>query len=187
MSRMKALKTNETSGKARELLEGVEKRMGMAPNIMRTMAHSPAVLEAYLSFNAALAKGSLAARLREQIALAVAETNECNYCLAAHATLGRKAGLGDAEIVDSRRGQSSDAKTDAALKFVVKLVRERGWVGDEDVAVLRSAGFDDGAVAEIVATVAVNIFTNYLNHVAETELDFPEVQALQGSAECACT
>jgi len=186
MPRLRAVKTSEAKGKARELLEGVEESLGKAPNIMRTMANSPAVLEAYLAFNSALAKGSLSAKLREQIALAVGEANQCKYCLAAHTALGKMAGLGDAEIEDSRRGASSDGRTNAALGFARKVVRERGWVGDDDVATLRSAGFDDGAIAEIVATVAVNIFTNYLNHVAETAVDFPGVGELQASAACAC-
>jgi len=186
MPRLKAVQTTDATGKARELLEGVEKRFGRAPNIMRTMANSPAVLEAYLAFNSALAKGALSAKLREQIALAVGESNQCKYCLAAHAALGKMAGLSEVEIADSRRGASSNGKTQAVLGFARKVVRERGWVGDDDVATLRSAGFDDGGIAEIVATVAVNIFTNYLNHVSETEVDFPEVSELQASAACAC-
>lgn len=186
MPRLRAVMTSDTTGKARELLEGVEKKLGMAPNIMRTMANSPAVLEAYLAFNSALAKGSLSAKLREQIALAVGEANQCKYCLAAHTALGKMAGLSEADIADSRRGASSHGKTQAALGFARKLVRERGWVGDDDLATLRSAGFDDGGIAEIVAAVAVNIFTNYLNHVAHTEIDFPNVSELQASAACAC-
>ncbi len=186
MARLRAVKTSDATANARELLEGVEKRLGKAPNIMRTMATSPAVLEAYLAFNSALAKGSLPAKLREQIALAVGEANQCKYCLAAHTALGKMAGLSEADIADSRRGRSSDGKTAAALAFAQKLVRERGWVGDDDLVALRAAGFDDGGIAEIVATVAVNIFTNYLNHVADTVVDFPEANELQGSAACAC-
>lgn len=186
MPRLRAVKTSDATGKAGELLKGVEQKLGTAPNIMRTMANSPAVLEAYLAFTSALARGSLSAKLREQIALAVGEANQCKYCLAAHTALGKMAGLSEAEIADSRRGASSHGKTQAALGFARKVVRERGWVGDDDVAALRSAGFDDGGIAEIIATVAVNIFTNYLNHVAETEVDFPEVSELQCSAACAC-
>lgn len=114
------------------------------------------------------------------------EANQCEYCLAAHTALGKMAGLSEAEIADSRRGASSDGKAEAALGFARKVVRERGWVSDEDVAKLRSARFDDSGIAEIVATIAVNIFTNYLNHVAETVVDFPEVSELQASAACAC-
>ncbi len=187
MPRLKAVTTSDATGQARELLEGVEKRLGMAPNIMRTMANSPAVLEAYLAFGAALGKGSLSAKLREQIALAVGEANQCKYCLAAHSALGNKAGLSEAEVEESRRGVSSNAKTQAALGFARKVVRERGWVGNDDLASLRTAGFDDGGIAEIVATVAVNIFTNYFNHVAETVVDFPEVSELKVGTECAST
>lgn len=150
------------------------------------MANSPAVLEAYLGFSGALAKGALSARLREQIALAVGESNNCQYCLAAHTALGRMAGLSDEQIADSRRGSSPDRKTEAALAFATKVVSERGLVDDDDVAQLRAAGFDDGDIAEIVANVSLNIFTNYLNHIAETEIDFPKAAALQPGPACAC-
>ncbi len=186
MPRLKALTKTDANEKARPLLDGVEKKLGMVPNLMATMANSPAVLEGYLGFTSALAKGSLPAKLREQIALVVGETNDCQYCLAAHAALGRMAGLSDEEIADSRRGSSPDRKTEAALTFARKVVAERGWVSDDDVAGLRTAGFDDGAIAEIVANVAVNIFTNYFNHVAGTKVDFPEVPALDAKPSCAC-
>lgn len=186
MPRLNAITKTEASEKARILLEGVEKKLGMVPNIMSTMANAPTVLEAYLGFSTALGKGSLPARLREQIALAVGESNGCDYCVSAHAAIGRSAGLSDEEIADSRRGSSPDRKTDAALNFARKLVNERGRVGDDDVEILRAAGFDEGAIAEIVANVALNLFTNYFNHVAETDIDFPEIQALEPKQACAC-
>ncbi len=187
MPRLKALTTTEADPKAQPLLDGVEKKLRTVPNIMRTMANSPAVLEAYLGFTSALAKGALSAKLREQIALAVGEANGCQYCVAAHAALGRMAGLNDEEVANSRRGSSPDRKTHAALTFSRRVVRERGSVSDDDIASLRSVGFDDGGIAEIVANVAVNIFTNYFNHVAETVVDFPKVEALECTTPCACT
>lgn len=186
MPRLNALTTEQANPRAQTLLSGVEKKLGSVPKLMQTMANSPAVLEAYLGFTTALSKGSLSAKLREQIALAVGEANSCEYCLAAHATLGRIAGLTDGEIAESRRGAAADRKTEAALAFARKVVKERGWVSDEDVQALRTAGFDDGGIAEIVANVAVNIFTNYFNHVAETEIDFPKVAALGAEPACAC-
>jgi AhpD family alkylhydroperoxidase len=118
----------------------------------------------------------LSPQLREQIALAVAQENDCDYCLAAHTALGRSVGLSDEAIRDSRRGASPDSKTDAALRFARLIVEKRGRVSDEDVARVRYAGHTDAEIAEIVANVAVNIFTNYFNHVAETEVDFPPAQ-----------
>ena len=154
MPRLKAIETTEADPKAKALLEGVHKKLGMTPNIMRTMANSPAVLEAYLAFGNALSKGSLPAKLREQIALTVGELNGCQYCLSAHSALGKMVGLSDEEIADSRRGVSPDRKTEAVLRFAGKVVTERGWVSDEDVVALRTVGANDAELAEIVATVA---------------------------------
>jgi len=184
--RIDAVNKTAANAHARALLEGVEKKLGTIPNLLKTMANSPAALEAYLGFSGALAKGALPAKLREQIALVVGETNDCQYCLAAHAALGRMAGLSDEEIADSRRAASSDSKTEAALTFARKVVAERGRVDDADVDHLRRAGFDDGAIAELVANVALNLFTNYFNHVVDTEVDFPKAPALKTQPACAC-
>ncbi len=186
MPRLKAIETAEADPKAKALLEGVQKKLGMTPNLMRTMANSPAVLEAYLAFSNALGKGSLPPKLREQIALTVGELNRCQYCLSAHSALGTMVGLSDEEIADSRRGVSPDRKTEAVLQFARKVVSERGWVGDDDVATVRGAGTSDAEITEVVAHVAVNIFSNYFNHVAETVVDFPAVEAPGNKPACAC-
>ncbi len=186
MPRLKVIETAQAEPKTKALLEGVEKKMGMTPNLMRTMANSPAVLEAYLGFRNALRAGVLSPKLREQIALTVSELNACHYCLSAHTALGKMVGLGDEEVADSRRGVSPDRKTEAVLQFASKLVSERGWVRDDDVATVRGAGTSDAEIAEVVAHVAVNIFSNYFNHVADTEVDFPEVEAPGNKPACAC-
>lgn len=178
MSRLQALDPEHATGKTRTLLDAVGKKLGLVPNLMRTMASSPAVLEGYLGLSGALGTGRLTARLREQIALAVAEANACEYCLAAHSLLGRNAGLDAAEIVAARRGEASDARTHAAIRFALAVVASRGGVSDADLERVRGAGFGDGEIAEIVAHVALNVLTNYLNRVAETEVDFPKVEAL---------
>ncbi len=185
MPRIKAIETAEAAPKAKSLLEGVQKKLGMTPNLMRTLANAPAVLEAYLGFSNSLGKSSLSPKLREQIALTVGEVNQCRYCLAAHCALGKMAGLGDEEIADSRRGASTDRKTETILQFARKIVTERGWVSDDDVQAIRAAGVGDAEIAEIVATVALNLFTNYFNHVAGTEIDFPEVEPAAAPA-CDC-
>ncbi len=186
MPRLKAIETAEAEPKAKALLEGVQKKLGMTPNLMRTMANSPAVLEAYLGLGNALGKGTLSPKLREQIALTVGELNGCQNCLSAHSALGKMVGLGDEEIADSRRGVSPHRKTEAVLQFARKVVSERGWVGDDDVASLRAAGTSDAEIAEVVAHVAVNIFSNYFNHVADTQVDFPQVDAPRNQPACAC-
>lgn len=185
MPRLKPVTKDQANAKAKPFLEAVEKKLGTIPNLMKTMANAPAVLEAYLGFSGTLAKGTLSPKLREQIALVVGESNRCDYCLAAHSALGRMAGLSDEEITDSRRGSSPDRKTESVLGFARTLVAERGRVSDEDVAKVRAAGFDDGGIAEIVANVSLNIFTNYFNHVADADVDFPEVKPVQ-SPSCAC-
>lgn len=182
MPRINAVETNEAAPAAKALLDGVQKKLGMTPNLMRTMAHSPAVLEAYLGFSGSLGKSGLSAKVREQIALTVGELNGCGYCLAAHAALGKMAGLSAEEIADSRRGTSPERKTEAVLQFARKVVTERGWVSDAEVRAVRAAGVSDAELAEIVASVALNLFTNYFNHVAGTEIDFPEVEPLEVAA-----
>ena len=161
---------------AKPLLEAVKKQMGSVPNLFRVVANSPAALEGYLGLNGALSKGSLDAKTRERIALAVAEINGCGYCLSAHTYLGKNvAKLDDAEITANRSGASNDLKADAAVRFAVKVVNARGHVSDADIAAAKTAGFDDGQIIEIVLHVALNTLTNYVNEVAGTEIDFPVV------------
>jgi uncharacterized peroxidase-related enzyme len=174
MPRLNAVDPQTASGKAKELLDVVEKTFGMTPNTMRTMANSPAVLEAYLNFSGALAKGKLSARLREQIALTVAEANICEYCLSAHSTIGKLVGLSEDEISASRQAQAGDPKSQAALQLAHLIVVTRGELDDADVNAARQAGLDDGEIGELIANVSLNIFTNYFNHIAQTVIDFPK-------------
>ena len=177
MSRLQTINPDTAKGRTKELLDAVKEKMGRVPNITRLMANSPAALQGYLSFSGALADGALEPQLRERIAIAVANANACEYCLSAHTAVGKMVGLSTEELEEAQHGRSIDERAAAALRFATKLVRERGWVSDEDVEALRQAGFGDGDIAEIVALVALNIFTNYFNHVAETEIDFPKVKA----------
>ncbi len=178
MTRLQAIEPGNATGKAKELLDAVHAKLGMVPNMTRAMANAPAVLDAYLGFSGALSKGTLPAKLREQIALAISERNGCNYCLSAHSTIGKMVGLSQEQILDSRRGTAIDSKTDAVLRFAVQLVDNQGRINDQDVATLRRVGCDDASIAEIVAHVALNIFTNYFNNVAEPVIDFPNAAPL---------
>jgi uncharacterized peroxidase-related enzyme len=164
---------------AKPLLEAVHKQIGFVPNLFRVVANSPAALEGYLGMSGALAKGKLPAQTRERIALAVAQINGCNYCLSAHSEMARNlAKLGEAEIAANRHGGSLDPKADAAVRFAARIARERGHVADTDVQAVRMAGYDDAQIVEIVQHVALNTWTNYINEVAKTEIDFPAAQAL---------
>jgi uncharacterized peroxidase-related enzyme len=161
------------------LLEAVKKQLGSVPNLFRLTATSPATLEGYLSLNGALGKGALNAATRERIALAVSEVNGCGYCLAAHSYLGKNlAKLSDAEIIANRKGHSSDAKAEAAVTFAVKVTKNRGAVSEKELAAVTSAGYSHAEVLEIVAHVALNTLTNYINEVFKTDVDFPAAPKL---------
>lgn len=178
MARIQPLNPAEATGKTKQLLDGIQQKLGMTPNLLRTMAQAPAALEGYLNLGDALGRGSLSPKFREQIALVVAETNTCAYCLSAHTAVGRMVGLSEEELLDSRRAESTDTKTRVGLILARRLVTERGRVSDSDLAQVRAAGFSDGEIAELIGNVVINLYTNYFNHVAGTEIDFPAVAPL---------
>jgi uncharacterized peroxidase-related enzyme len=178
MARIQPLEKDKADAKTLELLQTVEKKMGKVINILGTMAHSSATLKSFLSFSQALSEGSLPLSLRERIALAVGEATGCDYCVAAHTVMGRKAGLTDQDIVDARRGTAADGKAAVAVDLALKIVKTLGYVSDADLECTRRAGYSDGEICEIVATVSLNLFTNYFNHVAGTDIDFPAVPKL---------
>lgn len=164
------------------MLEAVKKQLGIVPNLFRLVAASPAALEGYLGLSAALSKGELPAPTRERIALAVAEINGCDYCLSAHTYLGKNlAKLDDAEMTANRSGGSNDPKAEVAVQFAAKVTQQRGAVSDSDVHGLKVAGYNDGQIIEIVLHVALNTWTNYINLVGQTEIDFPAVHARQAA------
>ena len=176
MARINPVKRDNS--KTQELLKAVEKKMGMVPNMISTMANSPAVVKAYLGFAQAMAGSSLSPALQQRISLAVSEADQCNYCLSAHSFLGSKAGLSDSDLLDARHGMASDDKTNGAVVFARKIVDNRGHVSDEDVEEVRRAGYTDGEIAEIIANVALTIFTNYFNNIVGTKVDFPLAPSL---------
>lgn len=177
MSRIPVPTTIEAAPAASQpLLAAVQKQLGIIPNVFRLVSNSPAALEGYLGLINALGKGALPAATHERVALAVAEINGCDYCLSAHTYLGKNfAKLDDAEITANRSGASNDPKADAAVRFAAKVARERGHVSTDDVRVVKLAGYDDAQVIEIVLHVALNTWTNYINEVANTDIDFPLV------------
>jgi uncharacterized peroxidase-related enzyme len=180
MSRINPIDLNTTHEGTRKNFTAIEKQLGVVPNMMRTMAQSPSVLDGYLALRAALLRGVLPAALQEQLAIAVAEANECDYCLSAHTALGLGAGLSEEQVAASREGRAADERESAALQFARAVVERRGAVSDQDLARVRAAGFGDGQIAEIIAHVALNVFTNYFNRAADTQIDFPVVRAGAG-------
>ena len=181
MSRLTIPAREDAPLKSQLLLDAVEKQLGVVPNLFRLVGSSTAALEGYLGLNSALGR-TLDAKTRERIALAVAQANGCDYCLSAHTYLGLNlAKIDDAEIALNRAGHSGDAKADAALVFARKVIDTRGRVSDADLAAVRLAGFSESQVIEIVASVALNVLTNYVNNVAQTDIDFPVVLAAQAA------
>lgn len=183
MNRLPALDPATATGKSKTLLDAVQAKLGRTPNLMRTLANAPAALDAYLGFSGALATGALDAKIREQIALAVAEANVCDYCLAAHTAIAGMVGLTADEISKARDARSDQPKAAALLKLARSVVVHRGTVTDQELAAARAQGVTDGEVVEVVANVALNILTNYVNHVARTVVDFPAA-APAGSGGC---
>jgi uncharacterized peroxidase-related enzyme len=175
MSRLVIPAPDDVPDASKPILEAVHKQLGVVPNMFRLIAQSPAALQGFTANNGALAK-MLDVKTRERIALAVAQANGCDYCLSAHTSLGLNlAKISPEEIALNRKGGSGDAKANAAVSFAAKIVRERGHITDADIKAVRDAGFSDGQIVEIVAVTAENIFTNVLNVVAETDIDFPVV------------
>jgi len=173
--RIDAIDPKTASSDVKPLLDGVQKGLGVIPNLFRVAARSPAALESLVALFGATGKGTFDARTREAIALAVSEANACDYCLSAHTSLGKKAGLPDDAIARARDARSDDARLQAILGLTRAIVDHRGRAGsafDET----RRAGLSDGEIVEVVANVALTVFTNYLNELAETEIDFPIVR-----------
>ncbi|HCW07814.1 MAG TPA: peroxidase [Cytophagales bacterium] len=177
MQKINALDPATTTGKSKDLFKAIQGKLGMVPNMMRTMGNSPAVLNGYLSFSGALASSSVGAKLGELIALTVANANICDYCNAAHTFIGEKlVGIDATTLELAKEGRSDDAKTQSALTFAKTLVTKKGKVSDADINAVKNAGYDDAAIAEIIAHVALNIFTNYFNNTANTTVDFPKTR-----------
>jgi uncharacterized peroxidase-related enzyme len=174
MQRITAIDPQAATGTAKALLDGVQHKLGFVPNLMSTLAVSPATLDAYLSFGDRLGHGILSPKLREQLAVTVAYSNSCQYCLAAHTAIGGLLGLTPAQQEAAYTADSTDPRTAAALQFAQELVQNQGHVSDEEVAKVREAGYGDAEIAEIVGHVALNVFTNYFNTVAQTDVDFPK-------------
>jgi uncharacterized peroxidase-related enzyme len=169
------LDTQLSPAASQPLLAQVHKAFGATPNMFRAVSNSPVALQSMWAAFGALGQGTLGARLGEQIAVAIANRNRCEYCLAAHTVLGQNAGASAAEMATAQLGESSDPRTAAALAFALKVVDQRAQLTDADVANLQEAGFDDGQVVEILAHVALNLFTNYVNVALDVPVDFPHV------------
>lgn len=172
MSRITTLSLEQVTDTTRALLEGVQKKIGFLPNVFKTLAHAPAVLSAYLQHSVALGKTSLSAAEKEAIFLATSQVNGCDYCLAAHTLFGGKAGLSAQDIVSARQGQLN-----AFAALARQITESRGHLSNEQIEAARAAGIGDAKIIEVIAHVASQTLTNYLNNAALTEVDFPAINA----------
>lgn len=175
MIRISPLQPTEASGSVKMTLDAIQQKVGFVPNFYATIAKAPPVLDAYLKVSDALSHGGFSAGLREKIAIAVAQENGCAYCLSAHTAVGKMMGLDQAALDASRRGDAETQFESAVLKLAIKLVQTRGNLIHSDLVDARQGGLADRDILETVAHVAMNIFSNYLNHVADPEIDFPQV------------
>jgi len=179
MTRIASVDSTTAGGRTKELLDATQAQLGRIPNLYASMAASPATLDGYLAFRGALGNGVLSVPLRERIALLTAAINDCDYCVSAHTFRGAKVGLSASELDATQKSQSEDAKSMAALQFVDALLTNRGLIADEDFTNVKAHGWSDEEVGEIVAHVALNVFSNYFNHVAKPTLDFPSAMIVR--------
>jgi uncharacterized peroxidase-related enzyme len=175
MSRFNVVTNGNANAEQKALLDAIHSQLGMVPNFLRVFANSPAALRAFLGLHGIAGAGSLDAQTRERIALALAQQNACQYCLSAHTAIGRKVGLGAAEIQANRAGTSSDARAAAAVTFAKSLAEHNGEVTTAEVLAVRNAGYSDADIVEIITHVGLNVLTNILGKASRVEIDFPTV------------
>lgn len=181
MQRLNSVSPDSAQDRTKELLETVEQAFGTIPNTAKVMANSPAVLDSYLAFSTAMGGAKIGEKLHNQVKLSTSETNSCDYCTSILSAVAPVAGLSTDDILAGRTGNSDDRRIKAALAFANDVLESRGKVSDQQLASVRDAGFGDAEVVEIVASVVLGCFTNFLNNVADTELDIPKAEPVEAS------
>jgi uncharacterized peroxidase-related enzyme len=177
MSRLHTVTLENANETQHQIFDAVKKKLGKVPNLVATMAQSPAAANVYLAGSEALSKGTLSAKFREKLSITIAQANSCDYCLSAHTFIGEKLGIPADQLDAARDGHASDAKEEAGLQFARRVVEQRGHLTEDEFQQVLDAGYTQGEVAEIIASVAINTYTNYFNHLSETEIDFPLVRS----------
>jgi AhpD family alkylhydroperoxidase len=180
MNRFPPLFPDATQPHAQALLDRTQASLGRVPLLYRAMAHAPVALEGYLVFRQALQQGQLSPEMRERLALLAAEENRCEYCSSAHSFRSAKLGLPSDEVVAARSGGSALANVDAAMRLAREVLRGRGHVSPGTFDAALAAGWSLPQLGELVAHLALNIFSNYFAVLAQPELDFPHVALLKG-------
>ncbi|MDX1961855.1 MAG: carboxymuconolactone decarboxylase family protein [Pirellulales bacterium] len=186
MQRLNSVNPQLAQGRTKELLDTVQQAFGMIPNTALVMANSPAVLDSFLAFSTAMGQAKLGAKLHNQVKLTTSETNSCDYCTSILSAVAPSAGLSAADILAGRTGNSADQRTKGALAFAHNVLESRGKVSDLQLAAVRQAGYDDAEIVEIVASVVLGCLTNFLNNVADTELDIPRAEPVAAHSTTTC-
>lgn len=176
MARINIVTHETANAEQKALFDAIQSQLGIVPNFLKVFANSPEALKAFLGLHGIANGGSLDPMTRERIALALAQQNACEYCLSAHTAIGRKAGLSSAEIEANRAGTSQDAKAASAVKFARALVANTGDVTTAELADVRSAGYSDAEIVEIITHVGMNILTNIIGRASRVDIDFPKVE-----------
>ena len=184
MQRLESVNPELAQGRTKELFDAVQQAFGVIPNTAKVMANSPAVLDSFLAFSTAMSEARIGAKLHNQVKLNTSETNSCDYCTSILSAVAPTAGLSADDILAGRTGDSEDRRIKAALAFANDVLEHRGKVSDEQIAAVKAAGFDDGEIVEIVTSVVLGCFTNFLNNVADTELDIPQAEPVE-TGSCA--
>lgn len=186
MQRLNSVNPQEAQGRTKELLDTVQQAFGMIPNTAKVMANSPAVLDSFLAFSTAMGKVQIGGKLHNQVKLTTSETNSCDYCTSILSAVAPSAGLSAADILTGRTRNSEDRRTKAALAFANNVLESRGKVSDQQLTAVRDAGYGDGEIVEIVASVVLGCFTNFLNNVADTEFDIPKAEPVEARSTSTC-
>lgn len=182
MQRLPSMDPQVAQGRRKELFDTVEQALGMIPNAAKVMANSPSVLASYLAFSTSMAELKIGEKLHNQLKLITSESNQCDYCTSILTAVAPAAGLSADDIVAGRTGNSDERRTKGALAFANDVLDSRGKVTDAQLAAVRDAGFDDQEIVEIVASVVLGCFTNFLNNVADTQLDVARAEPIDSAA-----
>ena len=179
MPRIAPLTDDQATGQAAELFSAITSKVGKVPNLYRTLGQAPSVLAGLLQLGEVLDGGSLSAPVKEQIALRVGNRNGCDYCQSAHTAIGKMVGLSEEQTIAARQGQANDDKAQAVLHLVDAILEREGFVTDDQLDIARESGLTDAEVLEVTGQVIKNFFTNFVNHIAQTQVDFPAIKELQ--------
>lgn len=179
MKVLKALKNEQVNDSTQAIFSNIKKKVGKVPNLYAAMGNSPQLLSGFLAFEATLKQGAFSAKENEAIALAVSQTNQCNYCLAAHSAIGKMLGYKENEVQDIRKGFTVDPKLNALLTLATELTEKRGKAAEETINQFLAVGYTPQAFAELIGLVAVRNITNYIYSNGDFKIDFPKAANLE--------